>query len=127
MPKKRKIKKRKKKNNPFSYSAWKLKGEKSKSFDSWKIYIIKCWNEEETFYKVGKSFKTVIDRFSELGAMPYEYEIIYQKTSSSSYKISKLEQEIHNKLKEYKYKPLKKFGGCNECFINIDNYDQQTT
>tara|TARA_R110000822_G_scaffold11952_1_gene43238 strand:+ start:488 stop:871 length:384 start_codon:yes stop_codon:yes gene_type:complete len=127
MSKPKKKYKKKKKYNDFSYTAWKKQGEKSKNFDSWKIYILRCWDGKEEFYKCGKTFRKIEDRFKEFDEFPYKYEIVYIKTSSSSYKISKLEKTIHSKLKENKYTPLKAFSGSTECFSNIDNYDQQTT
>src|SRR5690606_12217543 len=31
----------------------------SKTFDSFKVYIIKCYNENESFYKIGRTFCTI--------------------------------------------------------------------
>lgn len=123
-----KTKKRKKrrytKKNKWSYSTWKLQGDNSKNFDSFKIYIIKCWDDRETFYKLGKTYTLISKRFEEPESMPYNYEVVYTK-ESNAYNISRLEKEYHKKLKEYKYVPLKHFHGCQECFSNIKDYDKQ--
>ena len=49
--------------------------KKSKNFDSFKVYVIRCWNEEEEFYKIGRTFRTVKHRFRDkIGK--YNYEVI---------------------------------------------------
>jgi len=41
-------------NNPtgWSYTNWFKSAKKSKNYDSFKVYIIKCWNDKEEFYKI---------------------------------------------------------------------------
>src|SRR5690606_14342957 len=60
--------------NGWGISEWQKAGEKSKSFDSFKVYVIKCWNDKETFYKIGRTFKTTSSRFKSRKEMPYNYE-----------------------------------------------------
>ena len=42
----------------WSHTNWQKAGENSINFDSFKVYIIRCWNEEEEFYKIGKTYKS---------------------------------------------------------------------
>jgi hypothetical protein len=102
----------------WSHTSWEKTGLKSKSFDSFKVYIIKCFNDDksEVFYKIGKTFTTVEKRFKSKKNMPYNYEIL-KIIEGNSKKISELEIKLHKKYKKFKYKPLVKFGGCTECFI----------
>jgi len=102
----------------WSYSSWEKQGRKSKNFESFKLYIIKCWNDKETFFKVGKTFKPISKRFRSIRVMPYKFEIVYEEIGEALY-ISKLEKKYQKELKKYKYIPLKQFDGCKECFTNI--------
>ena len=101
----------------WSWSLWEAAGLKSKNFDSFKVYIIKCWNDEEEFYKVGKTFLTVKKRFKNF---KYNYELldIFQN-ENSAYEISLLEKEIQNEHKKFKYIPKLKFDGMYECFSKV--------
>jgi len=102
----------------WTYTEWDRLGKESSHFDSFKIYIIKCYIDEEIFYKVGKTFNTIEQRFKEPESMPYKYEVIKEITGNSFY-ISKLEKKFHKQLKEHKYTPIIKFEGSTECFSNI--------
>lgn len=55
---------------------WIAVSNKSKYFDSFKIYIIKCIGNGEEFIKIGKTFKTVKNRFPSKSSLPYEYQIL---------------------------------------------------
>lgn len=46
-------------NNTYSHSVWENLGNKSNSFDSFKVYIVELWNDKERFYKIGKTYETV--------------------------------------------------------------------
>ncbi|MGM2770949.1 hypothetical protein, partial [Bacillus cereus group sp. Bce020] len=37
----------------WGVTKWEEKAMESKVFDSFKVYIIKCWNDNESFYKIG--------------------------------------------------------------------------
>ncbi len=105
--------------NNFRLSIWKKKGLKSKLFDSFKIYILRCWNEEEEFYKIGRTFLTVKRRFQSIKKMPYNYEII-QEIIETAEEVYKLEIELKKQNKKFKYKPKIKFHGVHESFKKGD-------
>ena len=103
----------------FSHSSWVEQATKSKNFKSFKVYILKCENGDETFYKIGKTYRDMNKRFYNCN-IPYKYQIekIYESLIDG-YEISKLESELKNKNKDYKYVPQLKFGGMYECFKEI--------
>ena len=102
----------------FSLTDWISAANKSKRFDTFKVYVIKCTDEitGEVFYKVGRTFNTVNQRYKSKNDLPYDYEIISVVGSTDPEFIYKLENEIKSDLTTYKYIPKKKFGGMKECF-----------
>lgn len=100
----------------WSYSVWEDKGNRSKHFDSFKVYVIKCWNETESFYKIGKTFRRINLRFK--GVFPYKYEVI-KIYEGEAKEISLLEQNLKSLNKEHSYLPLCEFNGRHECFSNL--------
>lgn len=101
----------------WRYTNWVKCAEKSKNFDSFKVYILKCWDENELFYKIGKTFTTVKKRFDS-SELPYNWEIIQIFEGEGRY-ISELEEELKRKNKIFEYIPSKKFRGMYECFKHI--------
>jgi len=83
------------------------------------IYIIKCFNENENFYKIGITTKPISVRFDSKHAMPYDYTIImmYNKNLYDAIKIEDILHSIHS---SYSYKPQNKFSGWTECFLQIN-------
>lgn len=79
------------------------------------LYIIKCSNENEVFYKMGITGKSPKQRFCSTKQMPYNYEVIYEFSGLPDY-IYNLEHDLHFKYKEYKYRPLINFAGYTECY-----------
>jgi len=80
------------------------------------VYKIRLFNDNENFYKVGITTKDIKTRFRNF---PYNYEVL-EIISINLYDAYTIEQEIHNYLKEYKYKPQIRFGGDTECFTKIN-------
>lgn len=98
---------------------WIKNAKRSPLFDSYKLYIIKCWDDDETFYKIGRTFLTIDKRFISC-SIPYEYELISLITHNDGLEICKYEMMLHNKNKEHKYIPKKRFKGIQECFSNVN-------
>jgi len=88
-----------------------------------RVYLIRCYNDEENFIKIGITTKEINQRFHNNYKFPYKFEIIkeYFNTPVNTWN---LEKELHRSLYKFKYKPLKKFGGDNECF-NIKALDAE--
>lgn len=100
---------------------WIRAAQKSKYFDSFKVYIIRCFNDNEQFYKIGRTFTTIKTRFDCRECdktMPYQYEIIKEITGEAKY-ICKLERKLQKQHNEYKYIPKIRFNGMYECFSKI--------
>lgn len=104
--------------NWWEDSVWVDAGKTSKNFDSFKCYIIRCWNNKEEFYKIGKTYLKVNQRFPSNLTMPYNYEIV-QLFIDEGLIISKLEKNLIKENREFKYLPKIKFGGYSECFSKI--------
>lgn len=105
-------------NNPISFSItnWEKSALKSKNFDSFKVYMIRCWNEEEEFYKIGRTFMTTDRRFRQF---PYNYEIIKELVFDNAKDAHNKETNLKRLNKQYKYVPKIFFDGMQECFTEI--------
>ena len=100
----------------WGYTEWQKAGEKSKNFDNFKVYILRCWNDEEEFYKIGKTFKKVKDRFNAKSHMPYNYETVLEEVFENAKEASIREVALKAKNRENKYLPSINFNGKQECF-----------
>lgn len=92
-----------------------------RNFNSFKVYIIKCWNEEEKFYKIGKTFQPIEKRFSGNRNMPYNYEII-KIFKGTAKEVSKIERFLQKEHKNFVYLPKIKFGGQYESFQTLKSW-----
>lgn len=102
-------------NSPsWNKTSWLTAASKAKNFDSFKLYVIKCYNETETFYKIGRTYNTLKTRFKQL---PYQYEIIKTIISEDGGYIYDLENRFKRINKHKRYTPKIKFGGMYECFF----------
>jgi len=101
----------------WRYRDWKKAGERSNNFDSFKVYVIKCYGNNEIFYKIGKTFNTLSRRFSK--DFPYEYEVTRVVVGDADY-ISKLEKQLHRDNKDRTYVPKLQFNGMYECFTHVN-------
>ncbi|MEE1860208.1 hypothetical protein GE183_18045 [Acinetobacter baumannii] len=83
------------------------------------IYIIRCHNHEESFYKIGIARRGVKDRYKDKARFPYEYEIIFEKKGKAQV-VWDIEKNLHFSLRNMHYKPKLYFKGCkNECFSSL--------
>lgn len=99
-------------NIGWTKTNWKNKGKGRLA----KLYTIRCWNNEEEFYKIGRTFNTIKKRYGSKKEMPYNWEIIEVLESTDYEEIWKKEIELHRKLKNNTYKPKLMFGGMTECY-----------
>jgi hypothetical protein len=112
------------KNHPNGWNKinWYYKAVNSKKFKSFKVYIIKCKSKTEEFYKIGRTYQTIKQRFRHIKKL-YEYEIIKlyefkELTQENANKAFDLENELKKQNREHKYTPKLKFDGMYECFKN---------
>jgi hypothetical protein len=92
---------------------WQNSAEKSRYFDDYKCYFVRMFLDDESFYKIGRTYRLVKHRF--LG-IPYSYEVIHTVSHDDPKIIFDLENHLKRTFKAHKYKPLKPFGGQHECF-----------
>jgi hypothetical protein len=97
----------------WNRTSWVNTGLNSIHFDSFKLYKIKCYNEDESFIKIGRTFNKLETRLSEI---PYKYEIIKVIESNDGGYIFDLEKRIKEIYYNKRYIPILKFGGMYECF-----------
>lgn len=107
----------------WKYTNWEKVGLKSKNFEEFKVYIIKCWNNNEEFYKIGKTFTSINKRFEFKNLLPYDFTII-KSFKGAAREISELETKLKMINKENKYLPNIKFNGMYECFNKLENYEE---
>lgn len=83
------------------------------------LYVIYCFNDTESFYKVGITTQTINRRFKCQKSMPYMYEVIKQIAGPVE-DIYNLEDKLKLTLTN-NYQPRIPFGGSKtECFSNIE-------
>ena len=87
--------------------------EKNKGFGF--LYIIECYNDTESFYKVGITSNDVKTRFKSKTSMPYSYTI-KQVVFDTAENVFEMESLLHAYYKDYSYTPSIKFNGYTECF-----------
>lgn len=100
----------------WSPTVWKEAAEKSKYFDSFKFYVLRCFDESEEFYKIGITYTKVNRRYNTFKRLPYKYEVVFIQEFNNAHDCFYHEVEMKRVLKEFLYKPLKDFGGQTECF-----------
>jgi Zn ribbon nucleic-acid-binding protein len=98
--------------------------EKLKNTES-KLYIIKCYNDDEIFYKIGITKFDVKTRFRKK-IFKYNYKEI-KIINDNLYNIIYLERKLHELNSEYKYLPKLIFDGYTECFSDISLVNQYLT
>lgn len=85
------------------------------------LYVIKCYNEEESFIKIGITMRPIEKRFCNKTLMPYNFNILLEVTAEAN-TVFNSEIKIKKEFKMNKYKPLIKFSGWGECFnISCEN------
>ena len=112
-----------KKPTGWSYTNWIKAAKKSKNFDSFKVYIVKMKSlkSNEEFYKIGKTFLTIKNRFRHIKNYKI-VEIVCIFESDNGRIITEKEANLLRKNKKYAYTPEQVFRGYKECFIKVE-YD----
>lgn len=90
------------------------------------LYLIRCWNDNEDFYKIGITVHKDIRRRFTKKEMPYKYAIVDTVCGDVEY-IVNVETEAHKEMKGFHYTPKIPFGGhVRECFSK-EGIEQATT
>lgn len=78
------------------------------------FYTLLCYNENEYFYKIGITSKSIKERYSGK-SLPYNY-IVLSTTIGDAETVWNIEKSNLKHLKQYHYKPMIKFkGAIKEC------------
>ena len=83
------------------------------------LYLIKCWLDDEVFYKIGITSSKNIKRRFYGDHMPYNYEILEVVTDDASV-IYDLENSLQRASRMFAYSPVRRFKGDGECFSKVD-------
>ena len=84
------------------------------------FYTLRCFNRDESFYKVGITMETIKKRYNHSVKMPYNYEIISEVFGKANF-VWDLEVEEKKRLKEFHYLPKIEFNGSRtECFTQYE-------
>ena len=82
------------------------------------LYLVRCFSEDEEFYKIGISRLGANARFDSKTKLPYEFEVLEEVLGDANL-IWDLEKSVHKLLYKQKYKPKLEFHGKTECFSKI--------
>lgn len=88
------------------------------------LYVVRCFNDEESFYKIGITSQSISKRYPDKNKMPYNMEEIYSLELVPETAFD-LERQLLRDLAEYRYKPRIHFEGTTECFSAIELIDNQ--
>lgn len=105
----------------YSRSDFMRKCDKNKNGNA-TLYVIRCYNDRESFYKVGITSNDLQTRFESKREMPYGFDEVYSIDGEAGY-VYDLEVRLHSLLKPYLYKPDISFRGYTECFATTKPID----
>lgn len=98
----------------WKFSNWEASAKISKNFNGYRIYFLALENEEERFFKIGRTFLPIKMRLGR--NIPYKYHVLIELPFLNAKECCERENTIHNNLKEFQYIPKIKFNGYNECY-----------
>lgn len=105
----------------------KIKGCKRQSFLDQAVlnggqpifYLIRCWNKEETFYKLGITMNHLCTRYGTVRSMPYEWEILLELPDTAA-AVYDMEVKFKGQMEKFQYIPTIPFNGSKtECYGNL--------
>ena len=83
------------------------------------LYLIKCFDDNECFYKVGITSTSTEERFNNIVLMPYKFEII-ARIKGKPVDIWNAEKKLNSICSKDHYVPKIKFNGSSrECFSRL--------
>lgn len=86
---------------------------------TYNLYLIRVYNDEETFYKIGSTVHRYC-RFYEIMKAGYQVDIVYMIMGLDFYKCYEMEAALQLYFSYLSYETNVKFGGHTECFLDID-------
>lgn len=83
------------------------------------IYLIRVYNEGESFFKIGITVHRYC-RFYEIIKAGYKVDIVYMVMGIPYLDALDYENELHHYFTLNSYAPSTKFGGHTECYNHVD-------
>lgn len=83
------------------------------------VYIIKCYDDNEVFCKIGIASTNIEGRYDSNQKMPYKYELI-EEYSTDPEKAYDAENYVLREMAKYSYQPNIQFKGKTECFSTLE-------
>ncbi len=111
----------------------KIKGCKRQSFLDQAVlnggqpifYLIKCWDKDETFFKLGITVNNILTRYGTVKAMPYEWQILLEQPGTAE-EVYDMEVKFKTEMEVFHYKPKISFNGSTtECYTELSESLQQ--
>lgn len=111
----------------------KIKGCKKQSFLDQAVlnggqpifYLIKCWDKEESFYKLGITMNNILTRYGTVKSMPYAWQILLELPASAE-EVYDIEVKFKTEMDQYHYEPKINFNGYKtECYSELSEALQQ--
>lgn len=101
----------------LAFKMLKFQIDKSLEEESVNLYVVKLYNHEECFFKIGvaKNIKKRIQSFTGLGYDAIRMESLEIRFDDREQALS-FEKKLHDELGMFQHYPKKKFGGQFECF-----------
>lgn len=83
------------------------------------FYLIKCWDKEESFFKLGITVNNILTRYGTVKAMPYEWEILLELPDTAE-AVYDLEVQFKGQMEQFQYTPTIPFNGSKtECYSQL--------
>lgn len=105
------------KNNENSFSKSGFKAQAKDKICT--LYLIRCWNDNEQFYKIGITTHTTVRRFHSTKHMPYNYEIVKEQFGEAE-SIWTIENNLKQQLKSHYIPTIKFAGSARECYSDLN-------
>lgn len=111
----------------------KIKGCKKASFLDQAIknggqaifYVLRCYDKDEDFFKVGITVNHILTRYGSVKAMPYQWEILLELPASAE-ETYDMEVQFKTEMEGLHYQPKIKFNGSKtECYTELSEALQQ--
>ena len=91
------------------------------------FYLIKCWDKQETFYKLGITTNHVLTRYGSVRSMPYEWEILLEHPDTAE-AVYDMEVAFKTEMNQFHYSPQISFNGSKtECYTKLSEILQELT
>lgn len=83
------------------------------------FYVLRCYDKDEEFFKVGITVNHILTRYGSVKAMPYSWEILLELPASAE-ETYDMEVKYKREMEQFQYTPSIPFNGSKtECYLNL--------